>query len=299
MSNAGTSYLGNRSDSGRAFDGRLDHVRLYGRVITDEEAALIYAEEDLEAPAAPMDLSATAIVTGVQLAWTAAPGDGVSYQVTRATNVAGPFVDIGSPTTLTNWTDANAAPGTAYFYQVTSVLAQLVGGTSAPASVTTWTALEAWRMQHFDTITPAGDAADNADPDFDGINNLLEYALGGDPGSAHYAPRPVGEIAGSLFQITYLRAAHDLTYQVETSTDLMEWTNHGSHPVARRRRTDRISQLSPMISKHDLTVTSVSGSVIENGIRLIRRMPRFAHQSLLFPPCKNSYCFAAHSFSSV
>jgi hypothetical protein len=38
-----------------------------------------------------------------------------------------------------------------------------------------------WRLNHFGTRANAGPAADTADPDLDGIINLLERALGGDP----------------------------------------------------------------------------------------------------------------------
>ena len=43
------------------------------------------------------------------------------------------------------------------------------------------TAVESWRQQHFGSIADAGTAANNADPDGDGIPNLIEYALGLEP----------------------------------------------------------------------------------------------------------------------
>ncbi len=43
--------------------------------------------------------------------------------------------------------------------------------------------IEAWRSRHFGTIANAGIAADNADPDHDGISNLAEYAFNLDPRS--------------------------------------------------------------------------------------------------------------------
>ena len=47
--------------------------------------------------------------------------------------------------------------------------------------VTRQSAIERWRQNRFGSSADLGDAADNADPNKNGITNLLEYALGGDP----------------------------------------------------------------------------------------------------------------------
>ena len=41
--------------------------------------------------------------------------------------------------------------------------------------------LETWRQDNFGTISDSGDAADNADPDQDGVTNINEYIAGTDP----------------------------------------------------------------------------------------------------------------------
>lgn len=41
--------------------------------------------------------------------------------------------------------------------------------------------IESWRMSHFGTSDDLGDAADSANPDFDTLNNFLEFALGTNP----------------------------------------------------------------------------------------------------------------------
>ncbi len=48
---------------------------------------------------------------------------------------------------------------------------------------TTLTPVEVWRSTFFSTHLNTGNAADTADPDHDGIPNLVEYALGTDPNS--------------------------------------------------------------------------------------------------------------------
>jgi hypothetical protein len=41
--------------------------------------------------------------------------------------------------------------------------------------------LETWRQDNFGTISDSGDAADDADPDGDGVTNINEYTAGTDP----------------------------------------------------------------------------------------------------------------------
>jgi len=43
------------------------------------------------------------------------------------------------------------------------------------------TAAQSWRQQHFETAVNSGDTADSADPDGDGIINLLERDTLTDP----------------------------------------------------------------------------------------------------------------------
>lgn len=57
---------------------------------------------------------------------------------------------------------------------------RLSGSGAIPA-----TPLEAWRMTHFGIGGNTGVAADDADPNRNGIPNLLEYALGGDPAGSN------------------------------------------------------------------------------------------------------------------
>ncbi len=48
-------------------------------------------------------------------------------------------------------------------------------------TVTSVSASAFWRLTHFGSTNATGDAAPDADPNHNGISNLLEYALGGDP----------------------------------------------------------------------------------------------------------------------
>lgn len=89
----------------------------------------------------------------------------------------------------------------------------------------------AWQTTNF-TVSERGDAnvsGPNADPDRDGVTNLVEYALGLDPKSAAASGLPQVTVQGSEWWFTYTRPSDraDLTYVVETSTNLSTWGTTG------------------------------------------------------------------------
>ena len=90
-----------------------------------------------------------------------------------------------------------------------------------------------WRARFFATTTDAGDAANDADPDHDGLANLLEYALGLDPTQPDAAPPltpVVVQAEGAVwFACEFSRNtnATDLAISVEATTALPApaWVN--------------------------------------------------------------------------
>ena len=86
--------------------------------------------------------------------------------------------------------------------------------------------IESWRLTHFGAITNTGNGADLADPDGDGLRNLVEYGFSLDP-SAPSADGAIGGVnVGGYLQIQFTRntGRTDLTYTVEASSDLVTWT---------------------------------------------------------------------------
>jgi hypothetical protein len=88
------------------------------------------------------------------------------------------------------------------------------------------------------TVAQAQDLidSDSFDADGDGRSNLIEYAfgcdsLGADEDEKNRKPKRKLDRAGGYFQITFVRrridVATDLTYYVERSTDLVNWTETG------------------------------------------------------------------------
>lgn len=80
---------------------------------------------------------------------------------------------------------------------------------------------------------PAEQMGAAADPDRDGLSNLLEYALGGDPGiaDARRAPHVAAAPEGFVFRFTRPLARDDLVYVVERSEDLIAWSVVDAAPV--------------------------------------------------------------------
>ena len=95
-------------------------------------------------------------------------------------------------------------------------------------AVTLVTPLEAWRYQNYGQTTNTGPAADLADPDGDGLSNLLEYATGMSPNASNPMPLTVTKTGNTLeFIYTKNKSATDVTYTVEWSDDLASWDTSG------------------------------------------------------------------------
>jgi hypothetical protein len=113
-------------------------------------------------------------------------------------------------------------------------------GWNAIASITIWPTNDlfdatlsyaAWQPWHFTPAELADHAisGDGADPDGDGLPNLVEYALGLDPKVRDSARRPSGAIQTVNGQpylgLTFRRLllAHEVDYTVEVSSNLVNW----------------------------------------------------------------------------
>jgi hypothetical protein len=117
--------------------------------------------------------------------------------------------------------------------------------------------IETWRQMYFGSFINADDAADNADPDNDGIANLIEYALGTVPNSAASRSVPVLATAGDRLTLRFHRAGGDLTYIVEAGSDLTSWP-----PVA----------INPGTVGQDVTVTDTVDISTANPSRRFLRL---------------------------
>ena len=82
------------------------------------------------------------------------------------------------------------------------------------------TPLQAWRQIYFSTSANSGPGADNADPDNDGLANLVEYAAGQNPTVSNTSPLVLTD--GPLLTVRHQRAnaATDVTVILQESLDL-------------------------------------------------------------------------------
>ncbi len=180
-----TLFIGTRSASTRFFNGLIDELRIYNRLLTPSEISALFAEAsggggDTTAPTAPTNLAVTGdSTTQVNLSWTASTDNvGVtSYEVQRCSGAsctpAG--TAVGTPTGVT-FSNTGLTAGTTYGYRVraldsstnASSYSSIVYGTTIPTSglISLWS---------FD-----GNAADSV-----GSNNGT-LVSGAAVGSSHY-----------------------------------------------------------------------------------------------------------------
>ncbi|MEI6654861.1 MAG: hypothetical protein WCP45_08845 [Verrucomicrobiota bacterium] len=197
-------------------------------------------------PATPVSCSPSSILAGqagVDVTVTGAkvsgsgffdPGAGFVKRLVAAVSggVAVTGVTYQSPTSLVLHLNTTAATLGAQSVTVTNPDGQASASATGILTLTSpLTPLQSWRQYYFGTTANAGNAADTADPNANGINNLLEYALGGDPvgnttGTA-ILPQP-GRSAGDTLQLGFARYLDrpDLTLTVQACDALVNpWTD--------------------------------------------------------------------------
>ncbi len=85
-----------------------------------------------------------------------------------------------------------------------------------------------WRCEFFDSQENTGDGADNADPDKDGLENLIEFAFGLNPHTPDAAALPKWELDDDDYSLSFTRPAgvDGITYIGEYSPSMApgSWT---------------------------------------------------------------------------
>jgi hypothetical protein len=88
---------------------------------------------------------------------------------------------------------------------------------------TSRSALESWRQSNFGTIANTGPAADNADPEMDGLENLVEFAFALNPNLPDADALPAWQVEDNEFTLNFERppGVSGVTYIAEYSTSLV------------------------------------------------------------------------------
>jgi len=175
-------------------------------------------------------------------AWGSVSGTGTYASGSTATLTATP----GSGFAFLNWTENGTVVSTsaAYAFPVTSNRTLTANFQMSFAS---WTAGHFAATERLDP-TVSGQLAD---PDSDGIPNLLEYAFASDPKTPSASVLPTAAMEGGYLTITYAvnPAASDLAYVVEVSSDLATWNSgpaYTTSPVpVPGTQTMKVSDLTP------------------------------------------------------
>ena len=118
----------------------------------------------------------------------------------------------------------------------------------------------AWQMAHFNAAELANPAVggDGADPDGDGITNLMEYALNLDPRTAGTQGMPIigsTVVGGSQYLTLSYRqviGAADILYVPQVSGDLVNW-NSGTGYLAPVSTTPSADGSTQTVVVRDLT----------------------------------------------
>jgi hypothetical protein len=201
--------------------GQLDDVRFYDRTLTETELTTIYTGGN-RAPvvSAGSDLS-TSPNTAFTLAGSASDdARPVSPGTTTVTwsKVSGPgAVTFGNAASAN--TTATADQAGTYVLRLTADDGEVK--TCDDVTVTIATPFASWASGY--SLT-GEQASATADPDGDGLNNLLEYALGSTPDSSASRPNLASQISDSKLQITFTPQRSDVTYTIEASSDLTTWS---------------------------------------------------------------------------
>jgi uncharacterized delta-60 repeat protein len=145
----------------------------------------------------------------------------------------GTWSALGSGTRIAEgWelTGLNLPPGATVRARA-RVVSGLYNGSSGLIEATTLGPLENWRLVHFGTAENTGPGADTADPDSDGLENLVEFAFGLNPLLADAATLPQWEREDDDITLHFSQppGVSGITWIAEYNTDLGD---DGWQPIA-------------------------------------------------------------------
>ncbi|MGH8046453.1 MAG: glycoside hydrolase family 2 TIM barrel-domain containing protein [Chthoniobacterales bacterium] len=232
--NAGTGYIGNLAAGNRAFNGRIDDMRIYTRILSAGEIGqLAGAAPGNTPPTVGISTNGTPQVGTPYNLNGSASDDGLPNALTTTwTLVSGPTAVAFANTSSASTTVTFSFEGT-YRLRLTADDGSIATATDVVLSATNQTHYDDWRTQYFTTLQLADSniSGDQADPNGDGATNLIAYATGNSPLTSAPSGLPVVTIQSNHSQLVFQRdtLATDIVYQVQASNDLTNWTTIASN----------------------------------------------------------------------
>jgi fibronectin type 3 domain-containing protein len=137
-------YLGKSQFAADPYlNGTLDDFRIYGQAFRASDITDFVIQQ----LGVPQNVSATPGSTQITLAWDAVSG-ATGYTINRSVNVDGPYSLLAESATP-GYVDTGLQNAEKWYYTIAAKKDSLVGASSTPVSVTTYTPLEGWRFTAF------------------------------------------------------------------------------------------------------------------------------------------------------
>jgi|GEM_PF-1570742 len=157
--------------------------------------------------------------------------DGTTALVNQVVTATGPGFFDPSKTTFQpytfNFTASSASVVLRFTDQTTLANSNTCDGMLDAVSFTSQppAGIAGWREIHWPGISDPDIVGDDADPDGDGKSNVYEYALGLNPKVADGFNAVLADFSGTKLALDFNRQnAPDITYQVEGSFNLVDWS---------------------------------------------------------------------------
>jgi len=180
------------------------------------------------APPTPSGLNVEAVAeTIIYLQW----GEDIltdNYEIQRRSDTVGwsTIATVAEDTYF--YVDTGLIPNTHYQYRMRAMNNRGYSGYTPEVKARTYTQYEAWKDHYRLEITaPADEDSDN-----DGLPLLVEYALVLSPTNDSTNSIPLVSYESGKLRLRYYRGRNDITYTVQTSTDMINWTSSGVTQIA-------------------------------------------------------------------
>ena len=186
----------------------------------------------------------TALALTIPIATSGTAINGATYNA-LASSVTIPAGSASAPIAIVPIPDSIAQGDRAAILTLGASPGYALGGNTSATIIIRDKPIDEWRSDNFAAGANTTAAADLADWEGDGFRNIMEYALNLDPLSPDGNAQPPVTIEGGYLTLSYVPKswATDLTYVVEASTDLVNWSaaDVESVDVEDREPADRVT----------------------------------------------------------